>query len=193
MKKHFLFLALTLSMLACSTVTRYIPKTYPGDPELEEQAVYSVVLGVPPGKILILSDTTQSGFDYLGDRRESEKYIRKSMPALSRDALESYLSRNDQPYPLSSGMDLGVEYHLMSDEEMNEIFGNNGWEEFYSRYPEASGSTTVSRVGFNRDLTEALVYVGNQAAPLAGMGNLIRLEKRNGEWRIMDQLMLWIS
>jgi hypothetical protein len=196
MKKCILLLALALSMIACSTVTRYLPKTPSGDLESEEQAVYSIVLAAPPGKILVLSDTTQSGFDYLGNTRESTKYIRNSMPTLSGETLESYLKRNDQSYPLPADMDLGREYRLINDEEKNGIFGSDaydGWDEFYRRYPDASGSTTVSKVGFNRNLSEALVYVGSQSAPLAGTGNLIRLEKKDGVWKVMDMVMLWIS
>ena len=78
---------------------------------------------------------------------------------------------------------------------MGDIFDDsvNGWEEFYRRYPDSPGITTLSRVGFNRERTEALVYMGAQLHYLAGAGNLYRLEKQDGVWKIVEKVMLWIS
>lgn len=138
----------------------------------------------------MLSDTTDSGFDFQG-----QTDMPGGMPGLSGDLWKDYLAHNDKAYPLSTEMDLGVGYTLIDADDMNVIFNDfeNGWEEFYRRYPNSPGITTLSRAGFNQDGTEALVYMGAQFHYLAGAGNLYRLEKQDGVWKIVEKMMLWIS
>jgi hypothetical protein len=190
MIKRFLYVSLTLSLLACSTVNRFLSQPAGGDLDAEEQAVYSVLLRDYDRPSIVLSQTTDSGFDFTGQTKKPN-----GMHHLSRELWEDYLARNDRSYPLSTEMAIGREYTLLDAEEMSDIFTNyqDGWEEFYIRYPDSPGITTFSRVGFNQDRTEALVYMGTQFHYLAGAGNLIRLEKKDGEWKIVDRMMLWIS
>lgn len=42
-------------------------------------------------------------------------------------------------------------------------------------------------------MTKALVYVGNQYHWLAGTGYYYFLEKVDGAWQIINELMIWIS
>ncbi len=46
------------------------------------------------------------------------------------------------------------------------------------RYPNSQGTMTLSRVGFNRNIKQALVYVGNQEGFLAGAGYYVLLVKK---------------
>lgn len=192
MPKRFLLLTITLSMIACSTVNRFFSRTPQGDLDLdrEEQAIYAVLLSDYDRPSIVLSQTTDSGFEFTGETSQPE-----GLPDLSEELWENYLVRNDRSYPLSTEMEIGREYTLLDDEEMSDIFNNyeDGWDEFYRRYPDSPGITTFSKVGFNPDRTEALVYMGAQFHYLAGSGNLIRLEKQDGVWKIMDEIMLWIS
>lgn len=190
MLKRFLLLILTLFMIACSTVNRFFSTPIPGNLEAEEQAVYSVLLSEYDRQSIVLSQTTDSGFDFTGQTGMPD-----GIAGLSQDLWDDYLGRNDRSYPLSTEMEIGREYSLLEAEEMSDIFSNHedGWSEFYRRYPDSPGITTLSRVGFNQDRTEALVYMGTQFHYLAGAGNLIQLEKKNGEWKIKDKTMLWIS
>jgi len=48
-------------------------------------------------------------------------------------------------------------------------------------------------VGFNNSLDQAVIYVGNMAGPLIGSGFYYLMEKKNGEWVIKEQVMVWIS
>lgn len=50
--------------------------------------------------------------------------------------------------------------------------------------PFDTGRTYVSRVGFNRDKTEALVYVQHVATPESGIGHYVFLHKDSGKWNI---------
>lgn len=50
--------------------------------------------------------------------------------------------------------------------------------------PFDTGRTYVSRVGFNKGRTEALVYVQHVATPESGIGHYVFLHKDSGQWTI---------
>jgi hypothetical protein len=78
---------------------------------------------------------------------------------------------------------------------MRQIFNvnQNGWEMFYSRHPDTPGITSVSRVGFNAAMDQALVYIGTESHWLAGAGYYVLMKKVDGVWGIDQQVMTWIS
>ena len=194
MHKQFLLLSLlAVNIMGCATAGSLFSKPPSGIGE-EEQAVYSVLLDEYQGQKVILYDSTESGFDYLEDDAVPDSVHDAALHAAG-DTVENYLSRNDQSYPLPTHLNIGVDYLLMSHEQLDEIFNSSedAWVEFYKRYPDSPGIITFSRVGFNQDFTEALVYMGRQSDYLAGTGSLIRLEKQDGVWKIMEQTGLWIS
>ncbi|MEO6393056.1 MAG: hypothetical protein ABIP75_14505 [Pyrinomonadaceae bacterium] len=84
---------------------------------------------------------------------------------------------------------------LINDSETNELFSDRteGWKLFYVRYPNSQGMTTLSRVGFDSNKTEAVVYFGTQSDWLAGAGYQVILRKTEGIWKIASRRMLWIS
>lgn len=67
------------------------------------------------------------------------------------------------------------------------------WHEFYQEYPGAQGVLTISRVGFNSDKSQGIVYVTNHASPLIGAGELFLLGKKNGAWEILKVEPVWFS
>jgi hypothetical protein len=82
----------------------------------------------------------------------------------------------------------------MSQQEQLEIFKDGGsWNEFYTGYPDSQGIMTISRVGFNREQDQALVYVGNQSDGKAGAGYCVLLTKENGVWTVQGKVMIWVS
>lgn len=86
---------------------------------------------------------------------------------------------------------------LVNDSEIKELFAEGceeGWGKFYQKYPNSQGITTLSRVGFNQEKNRAIVYIGTQSHCLAGIGNLVDLQKdQSGNWKIVKQINLWVS
>ena len=56
----------------------------------------------------------------------------------------------------------------------------SSWKQFYEEYPGAQGILTISRVGFNSDKSEAVVYIHNVASLMNASGKLFFLTKKNG-------------
>ena len=180
-----------LLALACSTFT---PKAAPtaADIEKEEQAVYSFFVGASTGPALILEDTSANISNE--DSRKTRKGILSAFKDISPETVDSYLARNEQPGQLSPDMDLGVEYVLLSADELSEITSQPNWGELLTRkYPGSYGYTFFSRVGFNQALDQAVIYVGSMGGHLMGSGFYYLMEKENGEWILKEQYMVWIS
>lgn len=183
-------LILTLTQSACGLFTPQ-PQPSQADIEREEQAVYAFFANDLNGPMVILEDTS-TNID-LDNPKQMLDYIKSGLKSVSKDTIDNYMERNAQPSQLSPDMDLGVEYVLLSEEERNAIFKQpDGWDAFYKKYSMA-GYTEFSRVGFNRTLDQALVYVGWVGGPLMGDGTYYLLEKQNGEWIMKEQIMVWIS
>lgn len=183
--------ALFVTMLACQALT---PASKPtaADIEREEQAVYSFFVHAGAGPAVLLQETaTNISQD---DPGQTIQYVRDGLKNISRETLDNYLERNNNPGELSPDMDLGVEYVLLNAEERRRIFSQpEGWRVFNETYPGSGGYTELSRVGFNDTFDQALIYVGQMAGDLMGAGFYYLLEKKGGEWLLMEQIMVWIS
>lgn len=140
-------------------------------------------------------DTTATGVTGVENTTQTLDYVLQNMHSVDSGTVVSFRSRNDAAYPISPDMNIGGPYTLLSQAGRQQIFGENqsGWEIFYERYPQAPGITTLSRVGFNNSLDQALVYIGTQSNWLAGSGYYILLKKLNGAWNIDQRVMTWIS
>ena len=189
--KTALILLLFPASLACSLFTS-APTPSQAEIEKEEQAVYAVFVGRNKGPALILQDTSIGLSD--DPPQQIIDNFKAGLPGISKEAIDSFVERNAQPSQLSPGMQLGVEYVLLSEDELAKISSQPNWHEVLrEKYPGSEGYTIFSRVGFNRTLDQALLYAGEVAGPLMGAGHYYLLEKQNGEWTIKEQIMVWIS
>jgi hypothetical protein len=84
-------------------------------------------------------------------------------------------------------------YRIITKEELEKAFKGAGWEQFYKQYLEAGGYWIFSRPGYNSSRTEALLDVTHWCGQLCGTGHLYFLTKQNGQWKVQNRLMLWIS
>lgn len=197
MFKKFIFFFLVVVLTACTGGTP-VPASTPSAEEFdaEEQAVYAALLyNLYSAASYVIMDTTATGPAGVGDTASTLDRIVQDMRGVDQKTADSFRVRNDVAHAVRSDLDLGSAYVLLNQGEMSLIFSQNrdGWQAFYDRYPDASGITTLSRVGFNSTLDQALVYVGTMSNWLAGGGYYVLLKKINGSWMVDQQVMTWIS
>jgi hypothetical protein len=164
----------------------------------EDYAVYAAVLNKwynskNAGLILIRDHTT---LHTSRDNLEAElNDIFDKAPDLSYEALIDFKAKNIEPYLLTDSINLKTPYEIISQEEINEIFGAGGtWKDFYNKYPYSKGIFTFSRVGFNSRRSQALVCVANQWEKLSGAAAYIFLTKQDdGTWAIQKEVPVWSS
>ena len=189
--KKSAIILLPLSFIACSFLTP-IPTPTSADMEKEEQSVYSFFIHDTSGAALILQETsTNISEDH---PEESINFIKSGLKNISKETVDSYLTRNAKSSQLSPDMHLGMDYKLLTTDELGKISGQPNWGELLTqKYPNSHGYTIFSRVGFNNSLDQAVIYVGNVAGPMMGSGFYYLMEKKNGEWLLKEQVMSWIS
>jgi hypothetical protein len=196
MFRKFLLLSFLLLSAACTVRPTPVPTPSASQVDLEEQAVYAFLLPeMYKNRGYVIMATTATDVTGVDNTSQTLDYVLQNMHAVLPETVDSFRARNDTSYPIRKDMDLGSPYTLLSQAGRNRIFGQNqsGWEIFYNRYPQAPGITTLSRVGFNAALDQALVYIGTQSNWLAGAGYYVLLKKGPGGWSIDQQVMTWVS
>lgn len=190
-------LILFLLGAGCAPASTALPTPTAPDIEAEEEAVYAALFDQMYGEpqMLVLMAVTETTPMSVENTDSTLEYVLSQMSDVAEETVAGFRSRNDAAYPLRPDMDLGLPYVLLTRDQFNEIFDVNtsGWDVFYTRYPNSPGLTSVSRVGFNADFTQALVYIGTQSHWLAGSGHYVLLEKTDGKWQVEQQVMTWIS
>ncbi len=165
--------------------------------ELEEEyAVYNALIveryiTASVHQVVIRDHTALEPSENLDTRFAS---LLKNIPELTPEMVAEFRSKNASQSPLEQRFNLGVDYVLVSDEQLHQIFAaQDGWVEFNKQFVLSQGMMTLSRVAFNPHMDKALVYVGNQYAWLGGMGYYLLLVKEDGTWKILREDMAWIS
>lgn len=181
--------AFVLALTACAPSA---PTPNAADIEKEEQAVYATFfVGTTGTAVLLLDTSTTVPTD---GSQEYMKTITPSLPGISNETIDNFVQRNIKPGQLSPNMQLGVDYVLLSTDELAQITSQPNWDQVMNeKYPNSGGYKIFSRVGFNATLDQALVYVGHVAGPMMGGGFYYLMEKQDGQWAIKQQVMVWIS
>ena len=169
-----------------------------GNAEAEEYAAYDSLIrakftveGVDTMVVGALTSTDPCDWEIA---RRTEQ-LQREMPELGESTLEDFRSKNRIQYLLHPRMfRTRVKIVMLSEEQAEEMFRRrNGWQAFYTRYPGARGILRLSRVGFNRSRSQALVYAAFSEDYLAGRGYYLLLTKTGGTWSVTRGMLAWIS
>lgn len=161
----------------------------------EEYEIYSTVIKQkyvqPNTKLLIIEERTFR-YDFAVDNDEPWREKRKGV-TIDRSAAEDYEAKNSSKWLLNKSMfKLPVKLNLITDLDLKAIFhghwGELEWIDYYRRYPESTGFVMLSRIGFNTERTQALLYIGSRCGPGCGEINFLLLEKANGTWTTKKEL-----
>ena len=78
--------------------------------------------------------------------------------------------------------------------EFREVFKDGGgWERFRGMFPDSDGTLRFSRVGLDRDVTQAVLYAGQQFDWNVGSGGYRLFSKVDGAWTERARVGTWIS
>jgi hypothetical protein len=153
---------------------------------IEQYAVYSAYLeseitenfhdyGNGRGFVLLIQDrTTPARIAAPRFRR-----LKTDAPTLQDATLMNFVAENLVSQVLAKRFRLPVNYELLSEGQLVKPGS-------YAEY------VTVSRVGFNKDLSQALFYT-EHICGLCGGGGYVLMERRFGQWRVKAFLSTWVS
>jgi hypothetical protein len=135
----------------------------------------------------------------------SSQHITRLLPKLSDETLNDYLSQNNEPMRLSNYFSLKGSPVMLSDMELPEFLVSSKsrinlspipskkirWGEFYQNFPLSPGLISLSRIGFNSEMNQALVYQETQGNDNGTWGRYHLLTKRTGRWVVDDTQEEW--
>lgn len=143
---------------------------------------------------IIRSQTTVTHCTTREERERTIQYIRECIPELSTSTLRDFAAKNQEQHDVRSVFELGSQFVAVTNEEFRQLLKDRGWQGLVSHHGGTKGVIECSRVGFNDDVTEALVYFGHQWATRRGVGSF-RLFERNEEqqWVQIRIVRSWTS
>jgi hypothetical protein len=151
----------------------------------EQYAVYSAYLeseitenfhdyGTGKGFVLLIQERTTSVHIAMPRFRR----LKADAPTLQDATLMNFVAENLTSQLLAKQFRLPIGYKLLSEEQLVR--------------PGSHQYVTVSRVGFNKDLSQALFYT-EHICGLCGGGGYVLMERRLGQWRVKAFLSTWVS
>lgn len=161
----------------------------------EEYEIYSTVIKQtylrPDTKMFVIEERTFR-YDFAVDDDEPWRDKKKGL-TIEESAAEDYEARNNKKWLLNKdSFKLPVKVSLITDLDLKAIFhGNWGelqWINYYRRFPDARGFIMLSRIGFNTERTQALLYIGSRCGPGCGDIHFLLLEKVDGVWAMKKEL-----
>lgn len=116
----------------------------------------------------------------------------------NEECVKSLKDNNTSVWRLSKDMLLVKEYFLVANQleqiDSDMRSGIDGWKNYYGRYPNSQGLLSLSRAGFCKGKTQALVYIANRFSADGGWGRLVLLKvNADKQWQVAEEVVLWIS
>lgn len=163
--------------------------------DAEELKVYSTVLaafrnayGAP--RLLILDETTIGIVSPKSSPEDVVKFLRKRLPdGIAPDIVEEFGKKNEQPVKLPDKFASTVSYSIVNKKD-ERVRGD--WDEFYKNNP-GTAIVQLSQVAFDRDASQALVYLSSDVGSRSGWAYYIFLTKSGQEWQIKSKQLAWAS
>lgn len=192
-------LSLALLLAACYTDKRAaVPDDDARDPEtqvyaaaLEERYVADARPAGREAKLLLVANETSADPKRFRERRHE-------MRLASREVLDDFEEKNREPRPLKVDFGLRIRTQPINAEEARRLApvkdGIPDFDPMHEKYPEASGVVMLSRVGFNRDMTEALVELDRGLCGRGcGEGAFVLLAREGGRWKVRDYYGVYMA
>ena len=159
----------------------------------ETKEIYTAILNLDlyKSKTIVLDEFTQRGGAIMDDM-----ISRRDVDGLERSAVESYELRNKTSTSLREFFADREDIVFFTEKDAKDFARNKSIEfeeQLTKRYPGAGRLISLSNVGFNKDHTEALVYVTYYCGSLCAGGQFIILKKPKDKWAVAGVQSLWVS
>jgi hypothetical protein len=137
-------------------------------------------LGVPPG---MLTNLPVQG-------PQTSTFINR----ISAEARQNWEDLNKSSLHLPSPCKLAPDCTMVDLADVAlEVKDPKAWRKFLAKHPNTPGILLVSRIGFNRERDQAVVYSGVSCGQLCGQGEYTWLLKHDGVWAVESSNVVWIS
>jgi hypothetical protein len=109
-------------------------------------------------------------------------------PEVAREfktAISDYRRSRTKKWLLKRQFQIEKPYEIQSKQTLGRLRGHGlaSWDAYYDHYPESGGWIFMSAVGFNKNKTQAIVYMGSICGGLCGSAQFYVLKKVQGQWK----------
>lgn len=144
-------------------------------------------------KLIAIEEYTPIGF---GDIKDSDYvYFKQNLKNLKKETFDDFRINNEKSDTIKNYFSNDFDVIILSKNEIDSIFfeKTSSWEAFYKKYGQTQGLLSFSKIGFDKEHLQALLYYGNQSDWLEGNGYFILFEKIGGKWIEKSSFTSWIS
>jgi hypothetical protein len=189
------FLLLLLIAPVCSRAQSLENSTI----EREEYAVYSAIIVeyafYETGTFVIANPTT----NLTHEPTMASLQFRVPSTVLLQETFKDFIQRNRTNRWLMPKLEMDRKYVLVDYREILKLANDmehpntaagqmmEEWKPFFKEYPSAHGFVSLSRVGFNHQLDQALVNIGWRCPSLCGHWSYLLLTKKDGVWKVVNE------
>ncbi len=161
----------------------------------DERKVLDVCLGhLHVGAGQVVRSLTTGGFRGDMDEGRMLTYLRENLVGLIEETLADFVAKNRERHPVEPDFDREGRLVCLDDERFHHVFRDGeGWERFRRMFPGSDGTLRFSRVGLDRDVTQALIYAGQQFDWNVGSGGYRLFRKAGGSWTEHGRVGTWLS
>jgi len=147
--------------------------------------------------VVLISETEHE--IYNEDFTTYKDYL-QTMSFFDKRMYNDFVRKNVSPINILPIEKFGKEVTYLTPHSLTSVFEGIGaedddelsWNRFYYEFGDQP-VIWLSRPGFNKDKTKALIYFEQRSGTLSGSGLFLILEKWNEEWIVTEELMVWIS
>ena len=176
------------------------PLTCPLEDEVrkrEAAAVYEVAFSYAnqPARSLLISDRPafhEQDIAWLSEEeREDPRFLEPYLAEISAETMAGFIAANTPP-SRSVRPTLPIPHEFLPSSEIDHLLGEDpvsGWSRFDAKYPNSMGYWTVSQVGFDCDLTQALLFLRHVYGYAGMTGTFYLLNKEGGGWVVGDEFL----
>lgn len=115
--------------------------------------------------------------------------IKQSMPKVDTTAYLNFIRNNDSINYLDNSFKLkNSSIKLISESEWDYFFdkGHDAWIYFYRRYSKSAGLIELSRIGFNKEMNQAVVEVLLDKGWTGSRAYMYFITKENNNWVVTN-------
>ncbi|MFD2599913.1 hypothetical protein ACFSQ3_13225 [Sphingobacterium corticis] len=153
--------------------------------------IYSAVLNQYTGSQLIVLKGSTSAWsinDYNFD------YLKTQLVELERETFDAFITANKNSVSINRWITFDERVASIDSVAVSKMFSEGGgWGQFYEEYKGANGMLTFSKIGFNKDETQALIYFEKVSDYKAGVGKVMLFRKSKNSWKSVKSTEVWIS
>jgi hypothetical protein len=182
-KYVLLYICLIIASLLISCINKEDERTYLSLSRDELDIINQIIKSINyENKIIVINENIEITYPPTNDRkrdiRNITKYLRKNK-VIGTDLIKSFEKNNNKEMVLNE--DINFDFNFI----WNKQYEPNNELNYY-------GKITLSKVGFNKEQTKAIIYIG-VILKGEGRGDYYIIEKENEEWKIINIIGAWVT